>query len=147
VAVYYASRAITVTGDAIIVDEPIPKRYRLDDLQRIHVARPRARNGFMAPFLGVLTLLFVAATWTVLDTPAAYVVGVLAIAIGVGGAWAVVRQRGANELRASYRGVPIVIYLSDDAAEFARVCRAVVRAVEAGGPNASQYGVFHHPTQ
>lgn len=107
-------------------------------LVRVDVDRLRPYTAHVAA--GALVLL--AATWTMLDTPAAYVLGFLAVAVP--GSFTVFAMRARPrrwELRANYRGLEVVLYASSDVRVFNQVARALRRAVEDARPPAGDFNL------
>lgn len=138
---YYSGTDAVVT-DRLFVWRTTPTTgYVIRELRNVGLVRADA--GPLRPYathVVVLTALLAAATWTVSHTPAAYVLGFLAVALPTVFAIAAVRTRPRRwELRATYRGHEVILYSSADVTRFNQVTRALRRAVEDARPPSGDF--------
>jgi Family of unknown function (DUF6232) len=138
---YYSGPDAVVTDRLFVWRTTPAKGFAVRELRNVGLVRgdtDRLRPYTIHVAAGVLVLL--AATWTMLDTPAAYVLGFLAVAVPGGFAAGTLRSRPRRwELRANYRGLEVVLYASSDVRVFNQVARALRRAVEDSRPATGDY--------
>lgn len=133
---YYRSHDALVTADHFVWRTSPPKTFRIRELHDIGIVRAdldpaRAASAHVAAG----ALILVAASWPLLDTPAAYAAAFLALAVPVAVSAACWRMRPRCwELRATYQGRTAVLYTSCDVRAFNQVRRALMRAVEDSEP-------------
>ena len=142
---YYRGPDALVTDRLFVWHTTPAKGFAVRDLRNVGLVRGDADP--LRPYtlhVAAAALVLVAATWTMLDTPAAYVLGFLAVAVPGGFTAASMRSRPRRwELRANYRGLEVVLYASSDVRVFNQVARALRRAVEDARPAP---GDFHLAT-
>jgi len=135
---YYRGPDAVVTDKLFVWRTPPAREFAVRELRNVGLVRGEADS--LRPYtvhVAAGALILVAATWTLLDTPAAYVLGFLAVAVPGGFTALTMRSRRRWwELRANYRGQEVVLYSSPDARVFNQVARALRRAVEDAHPAA-----------
>jgi hypothetical protein len=142
---YYRGPDAVVTDELFVWRTTPTKGFVVRDLH--NVGRVRGNVGRLRPYSAHVTgaaLVLVAATLTLLDTPAGYALGVLALAVpGVCTAAAATRRMRPQqwELHATYHGYEVVLYTSRDERVFNQVTRALRRAVEDARPASPKYGM------
>jgi len=139
---YYRGTDAVVTDERFVWLTSPAKMFVVSDLHNVGLACSNARpHRYAAPIAGV-TLILAAATWTTLDHPVAYVLGVLSITIPCTAA-AISRrfQPRRRELHATYRGHEVIIYTSTDERVFNQVSRALRRSMEAARSPARKYNL------
>jgi uncharacterized protein DUF6232 len=128
--------------DAVVTDQHFvwltrpAKSYVVRDLRSVGLLKA-AVNPLSSYTLHVAsaTLALAVATWLAIDSPAAYALGALTLAVPSTFAVARTRTRPQRwELRATYRGAQVVLYASSDVRVFNQVARALRRAVEDARP-------------
>jgi hypothetical protein len=133
---YYRGPDAVVTDQLFVWLTKPTKGYVVRDLRGVGLVRAEVNR--LRPYaLHVAggTLVLVAATWMTLDSPAAYALGALAVAMPSAFAVARLRMRPRRwELRATYRGSRVLLYTSSDVRVFNQVARALRRAVEDARP-------------
>ena len=133
---YYHGPDALVTDRLFLWYSTPPKGFAVRELRNVGLVRGDADP--LRPYtlhVAAATLVLAAAAWTMLDTPAAYVLGLLAVAVPAGFTAVTMRSRPRRwELRANYRGLEVVLYASSDARVFNQVARALRRAVEDSRP-------------
>jgi hypothetical protein len=134
---YYRGPDAVVTDKFLVWRTTPTKGFVVRDLRNVGLVRcpeaDRSRPYTVHVAGGVLILAI--AMWTVLDSPAAYIAGGLAVAIPAFVALASARRRPQRwELRATYRGTRVVIYASTNDRVFGQVTRALRRSVEDARP-------------
>ncbi len=138
---YYRGTDAVVT-DRLFVWRTTPTTgYVIRDLRNVGLVQ--ADGDRLRPYtthVVVLAAVLAAAAWAVAQTPAAYFLGFLAVAVPAGFAVAVVRNRPRRwELRANYRGHEVILYSSSDVTRFNQVTRALRRAVEDARPPSGDF--------
>jgi hypothetical protein len=134
--------------DAVVTDRlfvwrttPATTGYVIRDLRNVGLVRADADQ--LRPYtmhVVVLTAILAAATWTVVQTPAAYFLGFLTVALPTVFGIAAVRSRPRRwELRANYHGQEVILYASTDVTKFNQVTRALRRAVEDARPPSGDF--------
>jgi hypothetical protein len=128
--------------DAVVTDQLFAwltrpaKSFVVRDLRSVGLVR--AEMNRLRPYTVHVaggTLILAAATWMTLDSPAAYVLGALAVAMPSAFVVACLRMRPQRwELHATYRGARVLLYASTDVRVFNQVTRALRRAVEDARP-------------
>jgi hypothetical protein len=128
-----------VITDELFIWQGTPvKSFVVDDLRHVGVVRagqePISPIAVLTVAAGTVTAI--GAGWTLLDPPAAYAIGLLAVLVPVSFAVpAMARRRPRGwELHALYRGVDVVLYASFDERQFNQVKRALRRAIENARP-------------
>jgi hypothetical protein len=140
---YYRSHDALVTDECFVWRTSPPKTFRIRELHDVGLVRGdldplRPASAHVAG--GALVL--VAVSWPMLDTPAAYVVAFVGLAIPATVTAACWRMRPRCwELRATYRDQVVVLYASADPVAFGKVTRSLRRALEAAGPPSSGYSL------
>jgi hypothetical protein len=138
---YYSGPDALVTDRLIVWRTTPAKGFAVRELR--NVGRVRGETNGLRPYtvhVAAGALILIVATWTMVETPAAYVLGFLAVAVPGGFAAATVRSRPRRwELRANYRGQDVVLYASSDERVFNQVTRALRRAVEDARPPAGDF--------
>jgi hypothetical protein len=138
---YYRGPDAVVTDRLFLWRTTPTKGFVIRDLR--NVGRVRADVDQVRPYATHVvagTAVLAAATWTLSQTPAAYFLGFLAIALPTGFWYAAWRSRPRRwELRANYRGVEVVLYASSDVRVFNQVTRALRRAVEDARPPSGDF--------
>jgi len=139
---YYRGTDAVVTDERFVWLTSPAKMFVVPDLHNVGLACSNARlHRYAAPIAGV-TLILAAATWTTLEHPVTYALGVLGITISGAAAaisWRVRPRRW--ELHATYRGHEVVIYTSTDERVFNQVSRALRRSMEAARSPARRLGL------
>jgi hypothetical protein len=132
---YYRGPDAVVTDRLFVWRTTPTKGFVVRDLHNVGLVRGEVDplRPYTAPVV-VGALVLVAAAWNMLDAPAAYATGVLAIAAVAVFATAGRRRPRRWELRATYRGYEVMLYASSDVRVFNQVVRALRRAVEDGRP-------------
>jgi hypothetical protein len=129
---YYRGPDAVVTDQLFVWQTTPAKGFVVRDLRNVGLVRCEVDP--LRPYTAHVAagaLVLVAATWTMLDTPAAYALGFLALAFPAVFALACWRMRPRRwELRAHYHGYEVVLYESADTRVFNQVARALRRAVE-----------------
>lgn len=133
---YYRGPGAVVT-DQLFVRLTRPARsYVVRDLRSVGLVRADVDR--LRPYtLHVAggTLVLAAATWMTLDSPAAYALGAVAVAMPSAFAVARLRMRPHRwELYATYRGSRVLLYASSDVRVFNQVTRALRRTMEDARP-------------
>jgi hypothetical protein len=140
---YYRGPDAVVTDQLFVRLTHPTKSYVVRDLRNVGLVR--AQGSRLRPFTAPMVagaLLLGAASWTMVDSPARYAVGVLAVAVASAFALASLRSgRRRWELHASYRGARVMLYASSDARVFNQVARALRRAVEDARPPVTDHGL------
>ena len=135
--------------DAVVTDEQFvwlttpTQLFSVPDLHNVGLACTTTDplRLLAAPVAGG-TLILAAATWTMLDHPAAYLLALLGVALPGGATVAARRLRRRQwELHATYRGRPVVLYTSTDERVFNQVSRGLRRSMEAARSPAPGYGL------
>lgn len=138
---YYRGPDAVVTDRLFVWRTTPTKGFIIRDLR--NVGRVRADADHVRPYTTHVvagTAILAAAAWTLSQTPAAYFLGLLAIALPTGFTVAAMRARPRRwELRANYRGVEVVLYASSDLRVFNQVTRALRRAVEDARPPSGDF--------
>jgi|tagenome__1003787_1003787.scaffolds.fasta_scaffold19892154_1 hypothetical protein len=138
---YYSGPDALVTDKLFVWRTTPAKGFAIRELRNVGLVRSDADR--LRPFavhVAAGALILVAATWTMLHTPAAYVLGFLAVAVPGGFVALTLRSRPRRwELRANYRGVEVVLYASPDQRVFNQVVRALRRALEDARPTAEKF--------
>jgi hypothetical protein len=141
---YYRGPDAVVTDKLLIWRTTPAKEFAVRDLRNIGLVQ--ADVDHLRPYTAHITagaLVLVIATWTMLDRPAAYIVGALAVALPAVFAVAAWRTRPRRwELRAIHRGHEVVLYASSDARVFNQVARALRRAVEDARPPSGDHDLI-----
>jgi uncharacterized protein DUF6232 len=142
---YYRGPDALVTDRLFVWHTTPAKGFLVRELRNVGMVRDEADP--LRPYtahVAAAALVLVGATWLMLDTPAAYVLGFLAVAVpGSFTAFSMRSRPRRWELRANYRGLEVVLYASSDARVFGQVARALRRAVEDSRPAT---GDFHLAT-
>jgi ABC-type transport system involved in cytochrome bd biosynthesis fused ATPase/permease subunit len=134
--VFYRGHTLLITNTVVEVWWPRYQRFSVQDLSDVYVFRDVA-NPVVVRGIGASAVMFVAtvASWQFIKSMAILVVAALIVlAPGVVGAACIRTRRPAWELRATYRGVDVQLYSTRDSLTFGQVKRALVRAMEANGP-------------
>jgi hypothetical protein len=140
---YYRGPDAVVTDKFLVWRTTPSKDFVVRDLRNVGMVRysdtDRARP--YAVHVAGGALILVVAMWTVLDSPVAFAVGALAVAVTTVLVLAGGRRRPQRwELRATYRSrAQVVIYSSTDNRVFNQVARALRRAVEDARPPSDDY--------
>ena len=116
-------------------------RFAVRDLRNVVRTRNDRFSRYSA-FVAGGAMVMVAAAWTTLGTPAAYVLGALAVTVPT--AAVVVSRRASThswQLMASYRGAEVVLYSCRDERVFNQVTRALKRSMEDARSPAGDYGL------
>jgi hypothetical protein len=134
---YYRGRAALITHDFFQRGSPGAERFRLGELRDIEVTASRAgRSATSALALTNVLVIAAMSSWPLIeDTPTW--VGFALLLAAAPGAWCgacLWRRRTVWELRAVYRGHPVVLLRTPDERTFGQVRRALVRALEAPRP-------------
>jgi Family of unknown function (DUF6232) len=133
---YYRGPDAVVTDQIFVWLTRPAKSYVVRDLRSVGLLKA-AVNPLRSYTLHVAsaTLALAVATWLTIDSPAAYALGALTVAVPSTFAVARTRTRPQRwELRATYRGAQVVLYASSDVRVFNQVARALRRAVEDARP-------------
>jgi hypothetical protein len=135
---YYRGPDAVVTSEVFVWRTTPAKVFAIRDLLDVGIARDDLsplRPTTMHVAGGSLVL--VAATWPMWHTPDLVALGALVVAVpGAVAAAACWRTRPRRwELRATYRGMPAVLFQSLDARVFHQVSRALRRSMEDGRPD------------
>lgn len=129
---YYRGPDAVVTSDVFVWRTTPARVFAIRDLSEVVIARGDAgRYGPSSTHVAGGSLVLVAATWPMWNTPGLKVIGVLALALP--GFVAAARWRlrpRCWELHATYRGVPTLIYLSVETRVFNQVSRGLRRSIE-----------------
>jgi transcriptional regulator with XRE-family HTH domain len=130
---YYRGPDALVTDKLFVWRTTPAKGFAVRELRNVGLVRGDADP--LRPYtahVAAAALVLVAATWTLLNTPAAWVLGFLAVALPGSFAAFTMRSRPRRwELRANYRGLEVVLYASSDVRVFNQVARALRGAREA----------------
>jgi len=132
---YYQGRTALITHEVFEVRWPEQQRFSIEDLYDVDVIRgtvdPLAIGSAVA---ASVLLVVVAASWQFLHSPIAWLAAVIVVAAPglFGGACAHMRPP-VWQLRATYRGTPVLLYGTSDTQTFGQVKRALVRALESYG--------------
>ena len=133
---YYRGPDAVVTDQLFVWLTKPTRGYVVRDLRSVGLVRTevsRLRSYTLHVASG--TLVLAVATWMTLDSPAAYALGALAVAMPSAFAVARMRTRPQRwELRATYRGTRVLLYTSTDVRVFNQVARALRRAMEDARP-------------
>jgi hypothetical protein len=128
---YYRGPDAVVTDRLFVWRTTPTKGFVVRDLHNVGLVRSEVDR--LRPYTVSVAggaLILIAATWTLLDTPAAYATGFLAVAVlAILVTTSRLRPR-RWELRATYRGYEVMLYASSDVRVFNQVARALRRAVE-----------------
>jgi hypothetical protein len=139
--IYYRGPDVLITQEAF-VRRTAPRRiFVIRDLHHVVMIRgdldpARSTSAHVAG--GALVL--VAASWPLVDNPAAVAAAALIVTLpGVAGiaCWRMRPRRW--ELRADYQGHEVILYASADITTFNQVSRGLRRAIENATPPASYY--------
>jgi hypothetical protein len=140
---YYRGPDALVTDKLFVWRTTPAKGFAVRELRNVGLVRGDADP--LRPYtahVAAAALVLVAATWTLLNTPAAWVLGFLAVALPGSFAAFTMRSRPRRwELRANYRGLEVVLYASSDVRVFNQVARALRRSVEDARPPAGDYNL------
>jgi hypothetical protein len=140
---YYRGPDAVVTDQFLVWRTTPTKGFVVRDLRNVGIVRSEADRPrpYTAHVLGGV-LVLAAATWAMLDKPAAYAMGFLAVAVPTVLVVASLRMRPRRwELQATYRGSRVVLYASSDVRVFNQVARALRRAVEDARPPSGDYNL------
>jgi hypothetical protein len=134
---YYRGPDAVVTSDVFVWRTTPAQVFAIRDLSGVGIARGDAgRYGPSTAHVAGGSLVLVAATWPMWNTPGLRVLGVLVLALpGVVAAACWRLRPRCWELHAEYRGVPTLIYLSLDPRVFNQVSRALRRSMEDNRPD------------
>jgi hypothetical protein len=132
--IYYRGPDVVVTSELFVRHGPAPGRFAIRDLRDVGIAPvvpPGVRPEVVVPPAAVAALVTAAVVSAVGGVLVAVAIAVSAGAAGV--VFAVISQRRPRlwELRATYRGREVTLYVSADARVFNQVGRALRRAIEA----------------
>jgi Family of unknown function (DUF6232) len=133
---YYRGPDAVVTDQLFVWLTRPARSYAVRDLRSVGLVRTEVNRlrSFTLHVAGG-TLVLAAATWLALDSPAAYVLGALTVALPLTFVVAGMRARPQRwELQATYRGSRVLLYASADVRVFNQVARALRRAVEDARP-------------
>jgi hypothetical protein len=135
VTTFYQGPDVLITHEVFAVRAPVPQRFRVRELRRVHVVRgdlppERLVTAHIAGGALVAALVLV----PLLDSPFALMVATITTvsAMGVNGVCAHLSPR-TYEIRALYRGFDVRLYSSTDPSRFGQVRRALTRALESCG--------------
>ena len=134
---YYRGPDAVVTSELFVWRTSPPKTFAIRDLKKVsivrrdaYLARPQAAKAAAGP------VVLAVAAWNIMDKPVLVVTVFLVIVIPTVAAVAYWRHRTwLWELRATYRGVEVLLYASTDARVFNQVTRALRRAMEDTDPH------------
>ena len=134
---YYRGPDALVTSELFIWRTSPEKTFVIRELSKVGIVR--GEIGHLRPDTANVaggSLVLVAATWPMLNKPGLMVMGFLVLAVPGVVAAACWRLRPRTwELRATYRGLDVVLYVSPDARVFNQVSRALRRAMEDTHPH------------
>jgi hypothetical protein len=133
---YYRGPDAVVTDQLFVRLSKPARSYVVRDLRSVGLLRAET-NHLRSYTLHVATgtLALAAATWLTLNSPAAYALGALTVAVPATFAVARMRTRPQRwELHATYREARVLLYASSDVRVFNQVARALRRAVEDARP-------------
>jgi hypothetical protein len=140
---YYRGPDAVVTDRLFVWRTTSTQGFVIRELQNVRrvqaeIERPRT---YTAHVVGG-ALFLAAASWTLLNYRAAYLLVLLAIAIPavVAATWRTRPRRW--EMRATYRGRRVVLYASADSRVFNQVTRALRRSVEDARPASTPYDLL-----
>jgi hypothetical protein len=128
---YYRGPDAVVTDRLFLWRTTPTKGFVVRDLHNVGLVRSEVDR--LRPYTASVAggaLVLIAATWALMDTPAAYATGFLAVTVLALLATAGSRRPRRWELRATYRGYEVMLYASSDVRVFNQVARALRRAVE-----------------
>lgn len=130
---YHRSHDTIVTSELFVRWTTSAKSYAIRDMRNVGIACLPGDGAAkllvtIATTTGVLAVAVAAWAAGAWPTPLLFAVGVPAILIG---ALAGRRKPARWELRAIYRGEPVILYTSADVRVFNQVTRALRRAIEA----------------
>jgi hypothetical protein len=133
---YYRGPEVVVTDRLFVWHTTPTKGFVVRDLRKVELVRTH-RNPFSA-YAAAAVVASALATWLLLGTSAAYVTGVMGLAILPFVFTTGRRFRPRRwELRATYRGHQILLFASSDSQAFHQVARGLRRAVEDCRPPAT----------
>lgn len=138
---YYHGPDATVT-DAVFVWRTSPQRgYPVHELRNV-VRTGDAQAGPATVFVAGGSFVLIAAAWSVLGSPAGYVIGAAAVVAPVMFGFLSRRLRPRRfQLRATCRGTDILLYSTFDERVFNQVSRALLRSMEDSGSPAAGLGL------
>lgn len=128
----YSGPEVVITHEVFAVRGPVPQRFRIRDLRRVHVVRGElALERVVTAHLSAGAFVAALVMAPILDSPFALVVMVVTAitAMGANVLCAHLRPR-VYEIRALYRGFDVCLYRSADAQRFGQVRRALARALK-----------------
>ncbi len=134
---FYRGPTALITHEVFESDLPDPKRFRVCDLREVSIQSGKPPRGNGAFSIGATAAMVVAMSvaWPFLRATPAWL-GLLLLVLATPGliAGACLRRgRPVLELRAMYRGRPVILYATTDGRAFGQIQRALVRALEANG--------------
>jgi len=134
---YYRGPDAVVTDELFIWRGTPLRSFVVRELEHVGVVRVTAEPANPTAVLAVAaaTVAAIGAGWTLLDPPAAYAVGLLAVLVPLAFTMPSMARRPRGwELRATYRGAGVVLYTCADERQFGQVKRALRRALEDARP-------------
>jgi hypothetical protein len=129
--VFYRGRRALITQDVFEVEYVGRLQYAIRDLRGVCIVQHDSESGPAARVMG-LSALVAAFLFVPVVGPASRLLAGLAVGVFLIGGAVHVRRRSAVrwELVATYEGVPMVLFVSEDQTEFDQVCRGLTRALE-----------------
>jgi Family of unknown function (DUF6232) len=129
---YYRGPDALVTSEKFVWRTAPARVFAIRELRKVGIVRAADDDGrSTSAHVAGGSVILVAATWPVWDTPQLVALGALIIAVPGVVAAACWRMRPqAWELRATYRGMDVILYASSDVRVFNQVSRGLRRSME-----------------
>ncbi len=131
---FYRGPTVLITHEVFQSGLPDPQRFRVSDLREVssHGRKPERMNTRSVGATGAAVAVMSVVWPFVRATPAGFGVLLLLLAVpSLIGAACLHRGQPIWELRAVYRGRPVILYATTDARAFGQIRRALIRALEA----------------
>jgi hypothetical protein len=141
---YYRGPDAHVTDEYFVWLTPTPKVFPVRELRNIGLVQDRApgnRPGVAMAGAAVI-VGFAAASWVVLGVVIGVTMTFLAVIAAAVGVFATRRRNPRQwQVRATHRGVRIILYASADVRVFNQVTRALRRSIEDDRRSSSEFGL------
>jgi len=142
---YYRGPDAVVTDKFFVWQTSPVKSFAVRDLRNVGQVRAIAEptsSSVKTSVAAAATVGVIGAGWTLLQPPQAYAIGMVAVAIPVACVLPSMFRRARGwELRATYRGVDIVLYTCTEERQFNQVKRALRRSMEDARPATGELGL------
>jgi hypothetical protein len=140
---YYRGPDAHVTDEYFVWLTPAPKVFVVRELRNIGLVQDVPnRRAEAATAVATVLLAFAAASWFVLGVVVGVTIGFLAMVTGIAGL-STKRRRNLRswQVRATHRGVDVILYASADVRVFNQVTRALRRSVEDDRRSRQEHGL------